>query len=118
MGFDFKSDLPIFMQIVEYIKSMIISGKYKEGERLPTVRELALFFEVNPNTVQKAFIELENTNVILTDSTNGRFVTDDKGIIEKLKNQVVNNKIEKFLEDMISLGLDKNQIIEFIKNGR
>ena len=67
MSFDFKNDTPIYIQIIEYIKTMIISKKYLPNQKLPSVRELSLFFEVNPNTIQKALFELENMELNLKD---------------------------------------------------
>ena len=81
MSFEFKSDVPIYLQIIENIKMRIISREYLPSERLPSVRELSLHYEVNPNTVQKALSELENMGLIYTERTNGKFVTEDEAVI-------------------------------------
>ena len=78
MKVEFDNNIPIYIQLVEQLKIDIISEKLKSGERLPSVREFALQTKVNPNTVQKAFVELEDLKLIHTERTNGRFVTDDK----------------------------------------
>ena len=81
----FNNSVPIYLQIVSEIKKQIVSGKLIPGERIPSVRELALTYKVNPNTMQKALIELEENGLIKTERTNGKFVTEDENIINKIK---------------------------------
>ena len=83
----FDNNIPIYIQLVEQIKIDIISGKITSGERLPSVRDFALQMKVNPNTMQKALQELEDINLIYTERTNGKFVTEDKKLIDKFKKQ-------------------------------
>ena len=82
----FNNSVPIYLQIVSEIKKQIVSGKLIPGERIPSVRELALTYKVNPNTMQKALIELEENGLIKTERTNGKFVTEDENIINKFMN--------------------------------
>ena len=81
MNTNFDNNIPIYVQIVDYLKTYIIRGEFKSGERLPSVRDLAALFKVNPNTMQKALGELENIKLIYTERTNGKYVTEDKKII-------------------------------------
>ena len=83
MKFVFDNDRPIYIQLVEQLRLFILSGKLSEGERLPSVRELAVIAKVNPNTMQKALVELEDDKLIYTERTNGKFVTDDKKLLKK-----------------------------------
>ena len=78
----FDNNIPIYIQ---QIKIDIISGKLKPGERLMSVREYALDMKVNPNTMQKALVELEEIGLIFTERTNGKFVTNDQKLINKYK---------------------------------
>lgn len=103
------------MQIVSAIKKQIVSGKLVPGERIPSVRELALTYKVNPNTMQKALIELEENGLIKTERTNGKFVTEDENIINKIKNDYADNLTQNYLSEMISLGITKQEIKERIK---
>ena len=75
MEFVFDNNVPIYIQLVEYIKIYLISGVFKSGEKLPSVREFATTFKVNPNTMQKALAELESLDLIYTERTNGKYVT-------------------------------------------
>ena len=94
MSFDFNNDIPIYLQIIEHIKLQIINKTYMPKDKIPSVRELSLIYSVNPNTVQKALGELEDTGLIYTERTNGKFVTDDLKIIEDITNETINNKID------------------------
>ena len=75
MNYNFDSERPIYLQIIDFIKNQIINGTLKSGDKIPSVRELALTFKVNPNTIVKALYFLETEKLIYTDRTNGKFVT-------------------------------------------
>ena len=111
----FNNSVPIYLQIVSEIKKQIVSGKLIPGERIPSARELALTYKVNPNTMQKALIELEENGLIKTERTNGKFVTEDENIINKIKNDYADNLTQNYLSEMISLGITKQEIKERIK---
>ena len=98
----FNNSVPIYLQIVSEIKKQIVSGKLIPGERITSVRELALTYKVNPNTMQKALIELEENGLIKTERTNGKFVTEDENIINKIKNDYADNLTKNYLSEMIS----------------
>ena len=91
-----------------------MNGKYKIGDRLPSVRELSVIFKVNPNTVQKALGELENLNLIYTERTNGKFVTENKKIIEDYLESLAQEKTIIYINDMKDLGYSLKEIIEMI----
>lgn len=115
MKFEFENNIPIYIQLVEQLKIQIISGEIKAGERLPSVRELALKTKVNPNTMQKALSELEEQGLIYTERTNGKFVTENYELIEQIKTAHAKENAEKFFTGMESIGFDKFQSIEFLK---
>ena len=115
MNFTFDNDRPIYVQLVEQLKLYIVSGKLEAGIRLPSVRELALKTQVNPNTMQKALIELENERLIYTERTNGKFVTSDQERIEYVKKELANKKVQIYLYDMEKLGVSNEQAIEYLQ---
>lgn len=114
MNFDFDNNIPIYIQLVEQIKISIISGAIKSGERLLSVRELALKYKVNPNTVQRALMELENAGLIYTERTNGKFVTNDKELIQKHKMDYAFELSTKYLNSMKNIGFLKNDSINYL----
>ena len=85
MEYNFDNIRPIYIQIIEYVKLDIISNRLKKGDKIPSVREYALQMKVNPNTVQKALVELERDGLIYTERTNGKYVTNDDALINKIK---------------------------------
>lgn len=115
MKFEFDNNIPIYIQLVEQLKIYIISGKIKPGERLPSVREFALQTKVNPNTMQKALAELEELTLIYTERTNGKFVTTNQDLINKLKYEYASELSNKYFSSMKSVGFNKSEVIEYLK---
>ena len=115
MNFIFDNDRPIYIQLVEQLKEYIVAGKFKAGEKLPSVRELAMQIKVNPNTVQKALTEIENQKLIYTERTNGKFVTENEKLIENVKKELANEKVQKYFQDMNKLGINKQDSITYLQ---
>lgn len=115
MKFEFDNNIPIYIQLVDKLKNYIISGKINIGEKLPSVRELSLITKVNPNTMQKALNELESIKLIYTERTNGKYVTKDEKLIQKLRDEYVNKVTNEYLENMYSIGLNKEEIINYLE---
>ena len=115
MSYNFDNERPIYVQLVEKIRLDIISGKLKSGEKIPSVRDFALEAKVNPNTMQKALIELEEEGLLYTERTNGKYVTDNKKLIEKIKKNLVEEKVNIFLEDMKNIGISSDEIVNYLK---
>lgn len=115
MPWNLDSDRPIFIQIIEKIQMDIISGVYRPGDKLPSVRELAAEASVNPNTMQKALSELERTGLVYAQRTSGRFITEDTTLINELKAELAKDMISQFLEHMQGLGFEEEETIALIK---
>lgn len=115
MNYEFDNERPIYIQLVEKLRIEIITGHYKPGERLPSVRELSLKTRVNPNTMQKALSELENDLLIYTERTNGKYITNDIKLIEQAKKNLAQDKVYKYLTDMSSIGIDYEEAIKYLK---
>lgn len=113
---DFDNNLPIYIQIIDEIKIMIASGNLKAGDKLSSVRDMAQEFGVNPNTMQRAFSELERENLVFAERTSGRFITKDGGVIVELRNTLAEKELEKFMEYMKKIGCTEDEVIEKIKN--
>lgn len=115
MDWEFDNQRPIYSQIIEYIKLIIVSGKLKPGEKLLSVRELAAVAGVNPNTMQKALSELESTGLVHSNRASGRFVCEDPLLIQKAKNELARENISLFLSNMEKIGIKKEESIELLK---
>lgn len=112
---DFNKDQPIYIQLVDLIKMDIISGKMKAADKLPSIREFAEETMVNPNTVQKAYTELESRGYIFSKRGIGYFVNEDQEFIDNLKVSFLENRIDEFIKDMSNLDYSKETIINKIK---
>lgn len=104
MAWNMDDSRPIYLQLMEQIEIRILSGAYKPGERLPSVRELAMEAAVNPNTMQKALAELERSGLIYARRTSGRFVADDHMLLDDLKRKLASKHMEQYLDAMRSIG--------------
>lgn len=116
MRWNFKSDRPIYVQLIEQIKLLIVSGTYPAGSKLPSVRDMAFEASVNPNTLQKALAELERDGLVYSQRTSGRYVTEDEDMISKVKNELALQQIQHFFEKMSKMGFDKDAILLLINS--
>ena len=114
MGWNFQADRPIYAQLMEEIKRRIISGVYKPGEKMPSVRDLAAEASVNPNTMQRAFAQLEQEGLLYTQRTSGRFVTEDEERIMDMKNELAKELIRDFWKNMEQLGFGRQQTLTLL----
>ena len=115
MEWKFRSDLPIYSQLVEQIKLGIVSAKLLPGERLMSVRDMATEAGVNPNTMQRALQELERDGMVYSQRTAGRFVTENMQVIERAKKKLAEEQIRSFLEAMKKLGYQWEEILTLLK---
>lgn len=107
---------PIYTQLVEQMRILIVSGAYPSGEKLPSVREMAALVAVNPNTMQRAFAELEKSGLIITQRTSGRIVTEDKELIEKVRRDIAVQILSESVKKMKQLGYEMEQVKELLKD--
>ena len=115
MEWKFRSDLPIYSQLVEQIKLGIVSGSLLPGERLMSGRDMATEAGVNPNTMQRALQELERDGMVYSQRTAGRFVTENMQVIERAKKKFAEEQIRSFLEAMKKLGYQWEEILSLLK---
>ena len=112
---NFDNNIPIYIQIVESLKTQIVSGILKPGERLLSVREMALQMKVNPNTIQKALQELEELKLIYPERTNGKYITTNEKLIKKYKEERAKELSNNYFYNMKKIGFNKDEIINYLK---
>lgn len=115
-GMEFQSNTPIYLQLIDMIKLQIISGQLQPGEKLPSVRDLAMQYGVNPNTMQKALSELEWEKLVYTVRTTGRYVTEDADLIQKLRKELAEMRIGEFFTELHKLGYSKAEIRRLLES--
>lgn len=116
MQWKLDGNAPIYAQLVERMKLGIVSGEWLPGQRIPAVRELAVEAGVNPNTLQRALQELERQGLLFSLRTSGRFVTEDKTMIENAKGALAREHITAFLQQMEALGYERREIISLLEH--
>ena len=115
MAWNLQSDRPIYAQLVDQIQRMIVTGIFPAGSRLPSVRELAAEAAVNPNTMQRALVKLEEDGLLYTQRTSGRYVTEETERIMEVKRALAEELIQQFVENMNRLGYTREQSVEILK---
>lgn len=118
MSISFSNDRPIYLQIVDQIKVKIITGVYKPGDKLPSVREMAMEMQVNPNTMQRAYSYLEMEGLVHSQRTSGRYVDPDPEKVRQLKKELAKTQVRDFLKSMQQLGFGMDEIIEVLESMR
>ena len=111
---EFKTELPIYLQVMASIKRDIVTGKLSPGEKLPSVRELAVNYTINPNTASRVYKELENEDACFTRRGMGTFVTDSIERIRTMKEEMAEELIGQFLEGMAQLGFAFEETIRLM----
>lgn len=114
MSWTFHSNKPIYLQIVERLERDIISGRLAKGEKIPSVRELALEASVNPNTMQRALQELENRGLVTVQRTAGRQVTEEDAVIAQARSAIASEQVRQFVAQMKTLGYTAGQVNQII----
>lgn len=108
---EFKDNIPIYLQIEQYLYRQIALGKMKAGEKIPSVRKLALELTVNVNTVQRALQEMNTQGILYTKRGEGNFVTEDTELLSKTKQLLTNNELDEFVQNMEKLGVKKDELV-------
>ena len=114
MSWQFANHRPIYAQLVEQIQLKILSGEYEPGGKLPSIRELSAEAAVNPNTLQRAFLELEQKGLVYTQRTAGRFISEDQEKIAELRQEYAKHVVTGFSEQMLSLGYSRGEILALV----
>jgi len=112
----FSNDMPIYSQLVSQIKFAIASGELLPGDRMNTVRDLALEAGVNPNTMQRALQQLEREGLVYTQRSSGRFVTEDTALIRAAREALASEHVKRFRESMRSLGYTGEEMKKLLES--
>lgn len=114
MSWTLDNDRPIYLQLMERIQRDIIAGVYQPGDKLPSVRDLALEAAVNPNTMQKALSELERSGLVYSQRTSGRFITEDTEMLTQMKKELATEHIQEFFQKMEQLGFSHAELLTLV----
>ncbi len=112
MAISFDSNIPIYIQVMDYIKKEIVSGRLKPGDKVDSVRDLAMRFGVNPNTVQRSLAELEREGLLKSERTVGRFISENEELINLTREQMAFSCVSRYVREMRTLGFNGEQVLE------
>ena len=115
MDWKFTGDRPVYQQIMEQIRGSILKGALTPGERIASVRDLAAQARVNPNTVQRALTELEREGLLVGGGTNGRTVTKDALVLQKMRQQALEDLARECVEKFMVFGVSPAQAAELLR---
>ncbi|MFF2094330.1 GntR family transcriptional regulator [Paenibacillus sp. NPDC058174] len=116
MTMEFDNNQPIYLQIMNHIKRQIIVGKLKPGDKIDSVRELAAELQINPNTIQRTFQELEREGIVETKRGLGRYVTSEESTIMSIKKEMAGDLLDRFVLGMKELGFESKDIITIVSD--
>ncbi len=114
MAWKFNSHEAVFAQIANRLRSEIVNGQYPPDTQFPSVRQLAAEAAVNPNTMQKALVMLEEQGLLITHGTQGRFVTSDTDVLNAARERIRQATVRDFLVQARALGMTKQELIHYI----
>lgn len=114
MTIEFDNNAPIYIQIMNYIKKQIVIGKLGPGDKIESVRDLASELQINPNTIQRTFQELEREGIVETKRGLGRYVTDEESTIMQIKKEMAAELLDRFVNGMKELGFAEGDIVSLV----
>lgn len=116
MTIEFDNNAPIYIQIMNYMKKQIVIGKLGPGDKIESVRDLATELQINPNTIQRTFQELEREGIVETKRGLGRYVTDEESTIMRIKKEMAAELLDRFVNGMKELGFAKGDIVSLVSD--
>lgn len=114
MQWKFSGGQPVYLQIMEQIRGAILAGEFQPGARIPPVREFAAQAQVNPNTMQRALLELEREGLLITDGTVGRYVTRDTGILEAMGREAADRVVRSAAAQLRAMGISLQEAAQLL----
>ena len=116
MNWKFSGDRPVYQQIIETLRGAIVKGELAPGGKVPSVRDLAAQAQVNPNTMQRALTELEREGLLVGGGTSGRTVTTDEGILNAMKESILQELARECAEKFMVFGVSPAQAAQLLRS--
>lgn len=115
MNINFDTSKPIYEQIIDQVKQRLVRGELNPGDRLPSQRDMAREIEVNPNTIQRAYREMEVLELVETQRGKGTFIKEDKNMVIEIKKEMARDAAFRFLQEMTALGFSTDEIVNWVE---
>ncbi len=112
---EFDNNIPIYLQVIHDIKKDMVNGVLALGEKLPSGRELAFKYKINPNTANRIYKEMEAEEICFTKRGLGTYVTEDMEKVNKIRQEMADSLLDNFIEGMKQLGFTKEELIRLLE---
>ena len=112
---EFDNNIPIYLQVINAIKRDMVNGVIALGEKLPSGRDLAFKYKINPNTANRIYKEMEAENVCFTKRGLGTYVTEDVDKLKKIREEMAGTLLDNYIEGMKQLGFTKEELIQLLE---
>lgn len=113
---EFSTSTPIYLQVVEEIKRMLISGELQPGEKLWSARDMAVRYKINPNTAARVYKELEMQSLCFTKRGLGTYLTEEEGIAKRLRKEKAEQLLADTVATFLGLGYTREELQELFEN--
>lgn len=114
-GMDFDNTVPIYLQVISQLKKDLIQGNLQLGEKMLSTRDLAIVYQINPNTASRIYKELELEGICFTKRGLGTYVTEDPNMLRKIKEEIAETAIIQFVESMKGIGFTKEDVVQLVE---
>ncbi|GIM46857.1 GntR family transcriptional regulator [Collibacillus ludicampi] len=115
MNVSFNNREPVYLQVVRYFKEEIASGKLAAGQEIPSRRELAGLLKINPNTVQRAYKEMEEQKLITTEGNSPSRITEDERILKSVREELIREAVDAFVESVKKIEVPLDELLHLVK---
>lgn len=112
---DFDHTIPIYIQVIQEIKLKMIRGELPLGEKMPSARDLALAYQINPNTANRIYKEMEAEGLVFTKRGLGTYVTEDAGILDRIRGELAQKHSREYVLMMKAIGMTKAEILQLVE---
>ncbi|WP_276356303.1 GntR family transcriptional regulator [Cohnella caldifontis] len=111
----FNNRDPVYLQVVRHFKVDIATGRLKAGQTIPSRRELAALMNINPNTAQKAYKEMEDHGLIVTEGNSPSRVTSDERILGAIREELIAESVDAFIASVRQIGVPVDELLDIVK---
>lgn len=111
----FDKTKSIYLQIIDEIKKAVVRGELGPGSQIPSQREFATLSHVNPNTVQRAYREMESMGLLETARGQGTFICNKPGLTESIREEMAGELLTTFIDEMLSIGIEKDKMLHMLQ---
>lgn len=112
----FNSRDPVYLQVVRHFKEQIVTGRLRAGQVIPSRRELGALLKINPNTAQRAYKEMEECQLIVTEGNSPSRITSEKNVLRAIRTELLSEAVEAFVSSVAKIDVPLDELVELVKS--